>query len=128
MTVEYHGPFIRIAFNANELSDVHTKVKLPDGYTYESIMIHYLLNISNLYPYQIIHIGDKISFPPVNCTSPSILHLYVPDITKPAEIRLSIEKFGQIPNEHYFDEAFKPILVTGDDGNKYNVIPSDQFK
>lgn len=24
--------------------------------------------------------------------------------------------------------AFKPILVTADDGNKYNVIPSDQFK
>lgn len=23
---------------------------------------------------------------------------------------------------------FEPILVTGDDGNEYNVIPSDQFK
>lgn len=23
---------------------------------------------------------------------------------------------------------FDPILVTGDDGNKYPVIPSDQFK
>lgn len=27
-----------------------------------------------------------------------------------------------------FDKAFEPILVTGDDGNEYNVIPSDQFK
>lgn len=27
-----------------------------------------------------------------------------------------------------FDAAFKPILVTDDDGNEYNVIPSDQFK
>lgn len=26
------------------------------------------------------------------------------------------------------DKAFEPILVTGDDGNEYNVIPSDQFK
>jgi hypothetical protein len=43
-------------------------------------------------------------------------------------LRLSIEKFGQIPNEHYFEKAFKPILVTGNDGKKYNVIPSDQFK
>lgn len=24
--------------------------------------------------------------------------------------------------------AFEPILITGDDGNEYNVIHSDQFK
>ena len=29
---------------------------------------------------------------------------------------------------NYFDNAFEPILVTGDDGKEYNVIPSDQFK
>lgn len=27
-----------------------------------------------------------------------------------------------------FDSAFEPILVMGDDGNKYNIIPSDQFE
>lgn len=27
-----------------------------------------------------------------------------------------------------FDTAFEPILVKGDDGKEYNVIPSDQFK
>lgn len=27
-----------------------------------------------------------------------------------------------------FDSAFEPILVTGEDGKEYNVIPSDQFK
>lgn len=26
------------------------------------------------------------------------------------------------------ENNFEPILVTGDDGNEYNVIPSDQFK
>ena len=26
------------------------------------------------------------------------------------------------------DIKFEPILVTGDDGTEYNVIPSDQFK
>lgn len=41
---------------------------------------------------------------------------------------LRITKFGQLPDSHYFDKAFEPILVTGDDGNEYNVIPSDQFK
>lgn len=39
-----------------------------------------------------------------------------------------IEKFGQIADIHYFDKAFEPILVVGDDGKEYNVIPSDQFK
>lgn len=34
----------------------------------------------------------------------------------------------QLPDTHYFDKAFEPILVTGADGNEYNVIPSDQFK
>lgn len=26
------------------------------------------------------------------------------------------------------DKAFDPILVVGNDGNEYNVIPSNQFK
>ena len=128
MTTQYYGPFIRIHFAANELTAGHTQVQLADGYTYESIIIHSALNITELVPYQTIHVGDKISFPPVNCTSPSILYLFIPDITKVADIRLSIEKFGKIPNAHYFDAAFKPILVRGDDGHQYKVIPSDQFK
>lgn len=37
------------------------------------------------------------------------------------EFRISIDA-------NYFNKAFEPILVTGDDGNTYNVIPSDQFK
>ena len=128
MTIQYYGPLILIRFKANEVLNGHTSVKLADGYTYESIMIHYLNNISNLYPYQIIREGDKISFPPVNCTSPSILYLFIPEPTKPAEIAFTIEKFGQKPNPHYFDSAFEPIAVKGDDGNEYKVIPSDQFK
>ena len=72
--------------------------------------------------------GARITFPPVNCKSPSILWLYITDITKEAEIRLTIEKFGQIPDPYYFDRIFQPISVVGNDGKKYNVIPSDQFK
>ena len=30
--------------------------------------------------------------------------------------------------KNYFTNPFKPILVTGDDGHQYKVIPSDQFK
>ena len=129
MTAEYHGSFIRISFIANELpADDHTSVELPDGYSYERIFIHQLFNIIELLPYQTVNKGDRITFPPINCQSPSKLFLSVKDTTKPADIRLSIEKFGQIPNPNYFDDTFKPIIVTGEDGNKYNVIPSDQFK
>lgn len=28
----------------------------------------------------------------------------------------------------HFNKAFDPILVVGNDGKEYNVIPSDQFK
>jgi hypothetical protein len=128
MTVEYFGPFIHIRFKANELNDGHTSVKLADGYTYERLIIHSLININELLPYQSVHTGDKITFPSVNCKSPSILYLFIQDISKDADIRFSIEKFGQIPDPHYFDKAFEPILVTGEDGKEYKVIPSDQFK
>lgn len=128
MTVEYSGPFIHIHIDANELKDKHQSVTLADGYTYERIIIRYLSNISELHPYQVVHEGDRITYPPVNCKSPINFYLFITDITKEADIRLSIEKFGQIPDPDYFNKAFNPILVTGDDGNKYNVIPSDQFK
>lgn len=128
MTITYNGPFIRIRYEANELPEGHQIIQLTDGYSYERIIVHLLTNISDLHPYQIVKNGDRIIFPPVNSKSPSKLYLTVTDITKPAELRLSIEKFGQIPDAHYFDKAFDPILVTGDDGNKYKVIPSDQFK
>lgn len=41
---------------------------------------------------------------------------------------ISISVGPNVTDEHYFDKAFEPILVTGADGNEYNVIPSDQFK
>lgn len=66
----------------------------------------------------------RLVFPIVNSKSTSSITLYISDTTKAAEIRFTIEKFGQIPDDSYF----KPILVKGDDGKQYNVIPSDQFK
>ena len=128
MTTEYYGPFIHMHFNANELSEGHTYVQLPDGYSYERIFINMLINITELHAFQNMIRGDRLTFPPVNSKSPSILYLFIPDITKPADIRFTIEKFGQIPDPNYFTNPFTPILVTGEDGNEYKVIPSDQFK
>lgn len=126
--IQYSGNFIRIYFKANELTKEHTTVQLQDGYTYERLHINGATNVRELVPYMSIVAGDTITFPVVNSKSPSTIAIFVPDITKEAEIRITIEKFGQIPDIHYFDTAFEPILVTGDDGKKYNVIPSDQFK
>ena len=128
MNIYYFGPCVRITFNANELKEGHTFVDLASGYTYERIFINDLLNIIELHAYQTVMRGDRFTFPPVNSKSPSRIHLFIPDITKMAEIRFTIEKFGQIPDENYFDKIFEPIVVTGNDGNKYNVIPSNQFK
>lgn len=126
--IQYIGNLIRINFKANELTDVHTTIQLQDGYTYERLHIILAVNVTELVPYMSISTGDTITFPVVNSKSPSTIPIYVPDITKEAEIRIIIEKFGQIPDIHYFNTAFEPILVTGDDGKEYNVIPSDQFK
>lgn len=92
------------------------------------IFINSLVNIRELNNHMPVKSGDRLTFPPVNSKSPSLFYLFIPDISKPADIKLSIEKFGQIPYPDYFTKPCKPILVTGDDGNKYNVIPSDQFK
>lgn len=126
--IQYSGNFMRIYFKANELPKQHTTIQLPKGYSYERLHINAAFNVRELVPYMSIVTGDTITFPVVNNKSPSTISIYVPDITKEAEIRITIEKFGQIPDIHYFDTVFEPILVRGDDGKEYNVIPSDQFK
>jgi hypothetical protein len=120
----YKGNTVLIEFAANEPLSVIT---LPDGYSYETIHIH---ESTNLYAiYQITTpINKVLHFPVVNSRSPCTIAVSRSDVTKVSRLRFSIEKFGQIPDVHYFDNTFEPILVTGDDGNEYNVIPSDQFK
>lgn len=105
--------------NANE--------PLQYGYSFEQIN---LLSATNCYPINNLSslLLGKRTFPPVNSKSPCQLSYAIIDTTKAASFRAIIEKFGQIPNTHYFDKEFEPILVTGDDGKEYNVIPSDQFK
>jgi hypothetical protein len=124
MNNEIRGNCIRIYINPNELSTNRVPITLPDGYSYESIHILYLYNISEIYPYFVVSSNNVYHIPPVRSHSPSTFNLLVGNIADKAEIRILIEKFGQIPDSHYFE----PILVTGDDGNEYNEIPSDQFK
>lgn len=127
MVTSINGNNIRIAIEPNELTNNRVRITLPDGYSYETIHITLLANIGEIEKFFSVSY-ELYNFPPIRSHSPSTFDLFVQDISKRAEIRLVIEKFGQIPDPNYFDSAFDPILVVGDDGQEYNVIPSDQFK
>lgn len=127
MTNIINGCNITLKWAANELTSNDYDYILPSGYTINTIYITSLTNIEAINR-ALIQRNNRLVFPVVNSKSPSHITLYITDLTKAAEIRFTIEKFGQIPDAQYFDKAFKPILVTGDDGKEYNVIPSDQFK
>lgn len=128
MNTDIRGNCIRIFIDAKEFPDRKVPITLPNGYSYETIHIIYLHNITEVIPYFLVNNNMTYHIPPVRSHSPSTFSLLIANSLESAEIRILIEKFGQIPDDHYFDNKFEPILVTGDDGKKYNVIPSDQFK
>lgn len=127
MTNLVNGCNITLKLEANESTSNDYVYILPIGYTINTMLITSLTNIEAINR-AAIQKNTRLVFPAVNSKSPSYITFYISDITKAAEIRFTIEKFGQIPDSSYFDSAFKPILVKGDDGKEYNVIPSDQFK
>lgn len=122
MSIVVKGNSISISVGPNV-----TKVVLPNGYSFESLIIASASN-TTYFNYHNISLGIEYHYPVVNSPSPCTIAVTPEDPQKPITLRLIITKFGQIPDEHYFDKAFEPILVTGADGNEYNVIPSDQFK
>lgn len=120
------GNVIEVTFDVDEPQQ-SGYITLPDGYSYEQINI---ISATNCYPVNRLssaYLGTRI-FPPVNSKSPCQFAYAILDTAKEASFLIIIEKFGQIPDIHYFDKAFEPILVVGDDGKEYNVISSDQFK
>lgn len=126
MNIIVQGNCITITFKADEGQP--NAIQLPDGYSFEQIHISNLANISYIIPYMQISPNSVYIFPVVDSKSPCYVKPVIKDTTKTSEIKFYIEKFGQIPDIHYFDTAFEPILVTDDAGKEYNVIPSDQFK
>lgn len=127
MTTNVNGPNIYLRLKANELKDHFYTYTLPKGYSINIMSITNVNNISIINE-AYLRAGTKLVFPVVNSKSPSTIDLYIEDLSKEAPLRFTIEKFGQLPDTRYFTKAFDPILVVGDDGNDYNVIPSDQFK
>lgn len=128
MTLNTYGNIIYISYDAAELVHHEQKITLPDGYSFEDILVVNSVNISTVQNRLLATSNVHMIFPPINSKSPNTFFLYITDLTKAASIRILICKFGQIPDANYFADAFEPILVVGDDGKEYNVIPSDQFK
>lgn len=128
MIFKTYGNIIYISYDASELSRHEQKITLPDGYSYEDILVVTSDNISTIQNRLLANSNVHMLFPPINSKSPCTFFLYINDLAKIASIRILICKFGQIPDANYFAKAFEPILVTGDDGNEYKMIPSDQFK
>lgn len=126
MTITYHGNAVDIKWDVGD--EIGGSITLIDGYSIEEM---YIINNTGIYG---LYLGipitlttEKLYFPPVNSRNPNTIAPFF-DNTKEQRLSFLITKFGQIPDVYYFDKAFEPILVTGDDGKEYNVIPSDQFK
>lgn len=125
MTINYLGNLVDIKFATGDVSG--KSITLDYGYSIEEMTI-----INNTGIYGIFH-GAPISkttvnlrFPPVRSKNPNVI-APIFDNDKDQRFTFFITKFGQIPDPHYFDKAFEPILVVGDDGKQYKSIPSDQF-
>lgn len=125
MTIQYHGNIVDIKYDAGDTSGA--AVTLIDGYSIEEMTIIYNTGIYGLtYGGPFMITTTNFHFPPVHSKSPNVIKPLF-DNTKAQRLTFVITKFGQIPDPNYFKTAFKPILVTGNDGKEYNVIPSDQF-
>ena len=126
MTITYHGNAVDIRWDAGD--EIGGSITLIDGYSIEEMHIINNTGIYGLYLGVPISLTtEKLYFPPVNSRNPNTIAPFF-DNKKEQRLSFLITKFGQIPDIHYFDKAFEPILVTGDDGKEYNVIPSNQFK
>lgn len=126
MTINYYGNIVDIKFDVKDPSGA--SITLINGYSIEEMTIIHNSGIYGLiFGAPIYQTTEHLRFPPVNSKNPNVIGPLF-DNTKSQRFTFIITKFGQIPDPNYFKKAFDPILVKGDDGKEYKVIPSDQFK
>lgn len=110
---------------------------LPDGYSLHTFYFSRSSTLVTIYTenslYNSFNSNVLITCPIVNSMSPNSFVLSFPTgTTANTWIELTIYDFGGIPDSHYFDKAFEPILVKSknENGNEveYNMIPSTQFE
>lgn len=125
MTITYHGNAVDIKY---DIGDALVPITLADGYSIEDMLVIQNTGIYGISEFPIpAGVNIMLHFPLVNSCNPNTIRPIF-DNSKTQRFSFLITKFGQIPDPNYFKKTFNPILVTGDDGNEYKVIPSDQFK
>lgn len=112
------GCNISLKFAANELTTNNYVYTLPIGYSINIIHITTAINVQDINN-ATVKDDIRLIFPVVNSKSPSSFTVFIRDLTKDAELRFTIEKFGQMPDKTYFYREFSPISVKGDDGTEY---------
>lgn len=134
MITRYNGN--RIIFILEDTDTEKTiPITLPDGYSVQKMFI---TTTSDLVLYdgstKPISLPSNVVlyFPIVNSKSPNTFNLKIVKATTGRALIINIFQFGGIPDSHYFDKTFEPILVTTNDENnhavEYNMIPSTQFE
>ena len=96
-----YGNMIALNFTANELTKQDYKYRLPEGYSVQQMKIVSLNNALIISTNMNLPVNTYV-FPIVNGKSPSTIPINIIDISKPAFVRIAIEKFGGIPYDDYF--------------------------
>lgn len=83
MTSAIKGNILWYSFAANEsTANIHS-ITLPDGYSFESVMVISSDNISSFQSYLIPAANANYNFPPINSHSPCPLRIYIRDVNYP---------------------------------------------
>lgn len=137
MIIKTYGNFFTFSLEQSEAGKPGTlNYTFPDGYSYTMIMVN---TSNNNFVVKAPNSGKTLTnntlyiFPVVNSKSPNTITLsWNTSSVVNDGLNIYIFKFGGIPDSHYFDKAFDPILITTNDENnhavEYNMIPSTQFE
>lgn len=132
MNTTFAGNVIQIIIESSDIGNSNV-LTLPDGYSVKQLYYSGSSNISLTAKGIYLSPNINITFPVVNSKSPSVFNIFANQNSKVGDtIRLTILEFGCIPDSHYFDKTFDPILIKSKDENgdeiEYNMIPSTQFE
>lgn len=133
MKIDVNGNSFRFVI---EEKDINTTVTytFPDGYSFNKIIFsRYTTELYLILPQISSYYNSKLTFPIVKSKSPNTIVIAVTDKANAGNyMDVYITKFGGIPDSHYFDKAFDPVLVKSKDENgneiEYIMIPSTQFE
>lgn len=138
MITKISGNIIRFLCEESDIGQ-NVNYTLPDGYTLHKFMFN--RNDQSVTIYTNVDTSNQlytsnnivIICPIISSKSPnSFIIRFSNASTVNTWIELIIFELGGIPDSHYFDKAFNPVLIKSKDENddeiEYNMIQSTQFE